>query len=199
MLGHAIGLLYDPQKTWDDIAKLGSKDARKSLLGFIFMGMLPAIAFYIGTTKVGWTIIGDEPVRITPESAIPLAVLFYFALMGAVVCVGGMLSWMSSTYQSDVKYYVGVAFMGYCCTPIFLAGIAAAYPIWWLDILLATLACGYAIRLVYIGLPKVVNIPEDQGFLFASAAFAVALVYVVVVLTATVILWEYIATPVFTN
>lgn len=43
------------------------------------------------------------------------------------------------------------------------------------------------------------NVPEDLGFLYASAVFAVALVYVVVVLVGTVLVWEYVAAPVFTN
>lgn len=199
MLGNMIGLMYDPVSTWEKIAKTSTKETKKALIGFIFMGMLPAISFYIGTTHFGWTIIGDEPIRLTSESAIPLAVLFYFALMGSMVCIGAMLVWMASTYSSKLKTYMGVVFMGYCCTPIFIAGIAAVFPIWWLDILLATLACSYAIRLVYLGLPITANVPEDRGFLYASAAFAVALVYMVLVLTATVISWEYIATPVFTN
>lgn len=43
------------------------------------------------------------------------------------------------------------------------------------------------------------HVPEELGMLYASALFAVALVYVVVVLGATVILWEYIAAPVFVD
>ena len=199
MLGNMIGLMHDPEGTWAKIARTSSKDTKKAFIGFIFMGMLPALAFYIGTTHFGWTIIGDEPVKITPGSAIPLAVLFYFALMGGLLFIGAMLVWMSSTYASNLKIYKGMVFMGYCCTPVFIAGIAAVYPIWWLDIILATLACSYAIRLVYLGLPITVNMPKDRGFLYASAAFAVALVYVVLVLVATVIMWEYVATPVFTN
>ena len=89
--------------------------------------------------------------------------------------------------------------MGLCCSPVFLAGIFAVYPIWWFDLLLATAACSYAIRLMYLGIPDVMHVPEDQGFLYASAIFAMALVYVVVVLVATVLLWEYVAAPVFTN
>ena len=89
--------------------------------------------------------------------------------------------------------------MGLCCSPVFLAGIFAVYPIWWLDLLLAIAACSYAIRLMYLGIPDVMNVPEDQGFLYASAIFAVSLVYVVVVLVATVLLWEYVAAPVFTD
>ena len=89
--------------------------------------------------------------------------------------------------------------MGYSCMPIFVAAFFALRPIWWLDIILATLACCYAIRLIYMGVPALMNVPEDRGMLYASALFAVALVYAVVILVATVILWEYVALPVFVD
>ena len=57
----------------------------------------------------------------------------------------------------------------------------------------------YSIRLLYLGVPKLMQVPEDLGMLYASALFAVALVYAVVVLGATVILWEYVAAPVFVD
>ena len=43
------------------------------------------------------------------------------------------------------------------------------------------------------------NVPEVIGFLYACAVFDVALLYVVLVLVGTVLVWEYVAAPVFTN
>lgn len=199
MFGHMFGMMFHPQSEWNKIASLSDREIKKLLPFPIVMALLPAIAFYIGTTETGWKVLGDSVTRITPESAIPISVLFYAAIMGAVVYIGWMVHWMSSTYDGQSFTIKGIVLMGYACTPIFLAGLFALYPIWWLDMLLATAACGYAIRLVYLGVPAMMNIPEDRGFLYASAVFMVALVYVVVVLVATTILWEYVATPVFTD
>lgn len=199
MIGHIFGLLYDPQTEWKKIAELSDEALKRMSVYFIFLGMIPAIGFYIGTTQFGWSIGDGDPVRITEESAIPLVVLFYFALMGALVFIGLMVHWMSKTYSASLHAYKGFVFMGLCCTPVFLAGAFAAYPIWWLDVIIATAACSYAIRLIYLGIPGVMKVPEDLGFLYASAVFAVALVYVVAVLVATVLLWAYVAAPVFTN
>ena len=87
--------------------------------------------------------------------------------------------------------------MGYACTPIFLAGALAAYPVWWLNIMVGTGAAVYVIYMVYMAVPLLMGVPWDRGFLYASAVFMVALVYVVVVLVSMAIVWEYIATPVF--
>jgi len=199
MFGHMFGVLFNPDTEWQKMAALSEKEIKKLLPFPIFMALLPAIAFYIGTTETGWTILGNDVTRITPESAIPISVLFYAAIMGAVIYIGWMIHWMSATYDADSFAIKGVVLMGYACTPIFIAGLAALYPVWWFDILLATAACGYAIRLVYLGVPAMMKVPGDRGFLYASAVFLIALVYMVLVLVATVILWEYVATPVFVD
>ena len=199
MIQHIFGLLRDPQGEWEKIAALPDKTINPSLIFFIALAALPAIGFFFGTTQTGWIIGDGDSVRITVASAIPLAVMFYLAVVSGLVFIGFMMHWMSKTYDANSGPVKAVVFMGYCFSPIFLGGIFAAYPIWWLDLLIGTAACGYAIRLVYLGIPSMLKVPEDRGFLYASAVFMVALVYVVVVLTATVILWEFVAAPVFTN
>lgn len=199
MFNHIFGIIFSPQTEWGKIAALSDTQIKRMLPYPIIMALLPAIGFYVGTTQVGWKIIGDDVTRLSPESAIPLTVLFYCAIMGAVVFIGWMVNWMSSTYDANSFAIKGVVLIGYAVTPVFLAGALAFYPIWWLDILIATVACSYAARLLYLGVPPMMHVPEDRGFLYASAVFMIALVYMVVVLTATAILWEYVATPTFVD
>ena len=199
MISHIFGLLQNPQQEWLKIAAESDRRIKRSFIYFIFMAMLPAIGVFIGITQTGWVIGGGDPVRITVASAIPLSVLFYGALLGGVIFIGWMVHWMASTYNADSFPIKSCVMMGYACSPIFLAGVLAAYPIWWVDLFLAIGACSYAIRLIYLGLPSMMKVPEEQGFLYASAVFMVALVYVVVVLVATAILWEFVTFPVFTN
>lgn len=199
MIAHIFGLLRDPQTEWKKIASESDAVINRGMLVFILLAALPAIGFFVGTTQTGWVVGDSGTVRITVSSAIPLAVLFYLAIVAGLVFIGYMMHWMSKTYDASSTLIKAIVFMGYCFTPIFLAGILAVYPIWWVDLLVGTAACGYAIRLVYLGIPDMLRVPEDRGFLYASAVFMIALVYVVVVLTATVILWEFVAAPVFTN
>jgi len=199
MFWSIFGLFLKPESAWRDIGARSDKEIKKLLPYPIFMALLPAFAFYYGATVTGWKVIGDNATRMTPESAIPISVLFYVALIGAIVFIGWMIHWMSATYNANSFVIKGIVLMGYASTPIFLTGLFAIYPVWWFDLLLATAACGYAIRLVYLGVPVMMKVPEDRGFLYASAVFLVALVYIVAMLTATAILWEHVATPVFTD
>ena len=65
--------------------------------------------------------------------------------------------------------------------------------------ILGCAAAGYAIYLLYIGVPIVMRIPAERGFLFASAMVGVGLVGCATLLGVTVILWEMGAMPVFTD
>ncbi len=199
MFGYIPGLMINPRKQWHAIAALTDEEIKRLLPYPIFMALLPPLAWYIGTTKVGWTVGGDDVVRITEGSAIPLIVLGYIALLGAVVFIGLMINWMSQTYQSEAFPIKGVVLMGYACTPIFLAGACAVYPVWWIDIALGTVAAIYTTYLIYMAIPIMMGVPWDRGFLYASAVFMIALVYVVVILVGVTIIWEYIATPIFIN
>ncbi len=201
MLGHIIGLFSNPVEEWKKIAAYSDEQLKRKILGFLLLGLIPPVAAYIGITKVGWLILGGgvERIKITAESAIPGVVLFYVAIIGAAVFIGFMMHWMSKTYGVSTSKARGLVFVFYCNVPVYLAGLKMAYPLWWIDMILATAACSYAIRLLYLGISPMMGVPEDRGFLYASAAFAVSLVYVVAVLTATVIAWEYVAMPVFTD
>ena len=199
MFAHIFGIIFHPQTEWEKIAGLPDNDIKRLLPYPIIMALLPAVAFYFGTTQIGWKVIGDDITRLAPEIAISLTVLFYCALMGAVIFIGWMINWMAGTYDANSFIIKGVVLVAYAVTPIFLAGILAFYPIWWLDIFVATIACCYAARLLYLGVPPMMHVPEDRGFLYASAVFMMALVYMVVVLAATAILWEYVATPTFVD
>ena len=199
MFGYIPGLMFYPRKEWQRMSALGDEEIKRLLPYAFLMPLLPVIGAYIGVTKVGWSVVGEDVVTVTEASAIPLIVMVYFALLGGIVFIGLMVSWMSQTYQTKPFPIKGVVLMSYACTPMFLAGTLAVYPIWWLDIFVGSAAAVYVIYLVYIAVPSMMQVPWDRGFLYASAVFMVALVYTVVLLVGTAMIWEYVATPVFTN
>ena len=197
-MSEIFGIIFRPTATWQTLASKSERSIKARLLLILMLAALPAVCFFYGSTVTGWP-SGGETVRLTQESAIPLAVLFYAAQLSTIVVIGLMANWMAKTYDADSFPMKGIVMVGYACVPVLLTSLLALYPIWWLDLIVATAACCYTVRLVYLGVPPMMKVPEDRGMLFASALFAVFLVYAVVILVATVILWEYVATPVFTD
>jgi len=97
---------------------------------------------------------------------------------------------------STIRAIAGTFFIP---APLFLVGIFQLVPILWLNLLVGLPALAYTVFLLYVGIPAVMEIPAERGFLFASAVLAVGLVGLVGLLAVTVILWGIGIGPVFTH
>ncbi|MFD1215151.1 Yip1 family protein [Microbulbifer celer] len=198
MLNHLYGLMVKPRSQWQEIAGLSEKGLNRQLPYVIILASLPALAWFFGTTQIGWSIGNGGQVRtLTSNSALSLVAVFYLTMILAVIAIGFFIHWMAKTYGAKSHPMKGMVIAGFTATPIFIAGAAGLYPVLWLDILLATIAVAYAVYLLYLGIPIVLDVSEERGFLFASAVVTVCLVMAVVVMVSTVLFWSYVAAPVF--
>lgn len=197
---HLVGLFTRPDAEWSAIAA-----RRHTLIGVLAghvvpLALLPTFAWYYGVTRVGWTLPDGELVyRMTPDSTVLIIGLFFWAMVIGTAGLGFMVHWMSRTYGSSASLANAMALAAYTNTPLFLAGIVGLRPALWTDLVIGTVAACYAVYLLYLGIPHMMQVPKERGYLFASAALAVALVMFIGLMGATVILWELGAMPVFTD
>ena len=200
MIQHTFGLLVRPSAQWRTVADLPESSFLTLVLYPCIFAILPAVAWYYGTSRVGWT-VGDqgEAIKLTVESARQISVLFYLTMLASVVVIGYFVHWMSDTYGADSSLTKGIVIVGLTCTPLFIAGLVGFYPLLWIDLLIGVVAVSWSVYLLYLGIPLVMNIPEERGFLFSSAVVGVALVIFICVMVGSVILWEYGAAPAFTD
>jgi len=200
MIQHTFGLLTRPSAQWRTIANLPEDSFRTLLLYPCFLAILPAVAWYYGTSRVGWT-VGDqgETIKLTVESARQITILFYLAMLGSVAVIGHFVHWMSDTYGADSSLTKGIVIVGLTSTPLFIAGLVGFYPLLWIDLLIGVAAVSWSVYLLYLGIPIVMGIPEERGFLFSSAVVGVALVILICMMVGSVILWDYGAAPAFTD
>lgn len=197
MINHAIGLLFTPKGSWTKIR--ANADGVGGLIYTLVLAVLPCVAWYYGTTQIGWSIGNGEMTRLTEASAMPIIVLFYLAMVSTIVIIGYFTHWMSSEYGAASSLLKGIAIASYASTPMFFAGLVGFYPSLWVDMLVGVAAVGWALYLLYVGIPIVMEIPEERGFLFASAIVAVCLVQLVVIIVASVILWDLGVAPEYVN
>jgi hypothetical protein len=199
MFKHALGLLFQPSQEWKNVADLPDATLRTLVLLPCILALIPAVAWYYGTTQVGWTVGSGDPVKLTAESARAIIILFYFAMVTAVAIIGYFIHWMSDTYGADSSFAKGIVIAGLTATPLFLAGATGFYPVLWLDMLIGVVAVCWAVYLLYLGIPIVMKIPEERGFLFSSAVIAICLVMFICIMVGSVILWDFGAAPAFTD
>lgn len=164
------------------------------------MALLPAVAWYFGTTQIGWSVGDDgEQIRLTRESARIICILFYLTMIVCVAIIGYFIHWMAETYGAQTTITRGIVTSGLIATPLFIAGLVGFHPILWLDMLIGVVAVCWAVYLMYLGIPIMMRVPEERGFLYSSAVLAIAMVILICLMVGSVILWDFGAAPAFTD
>jgi len=190
ILNHLWGLVSSPNKEWESIRNEPNTLTRHYLAHTIILAAIPAVSGYIGTTQVGWSVGSNGTLyKLTSESALQLAGLFYIAMIAGVFMLGKFVDFLSTTYQDEETSLRGVALASYTSTPLFVVGLVALYPVIWLNMLLVLVATGYTLYLLYEGIPILMKMPPERGFMFASAVVTVGLVLLIGILAITVIFW----------
>lgn len=199
MISNVFATIFTPHRQWQSIAGNPPTSIASPLLYTMIMAIIPAVAWYFGSTRVGWAIGDGDIIRLTTNSAMAMMVLFYIAMIGCIGVVGYMIHWMSITYGANSSLAKGLTITACAATPLFLSGFCGFYPQFWVTLLLGITTFSYGAYLLYTGIPIVMNIPEERGFLFSSAVVGVCLVILIALMGATIIFWDMGAAPSFTD
>ncbi|WP_207063674.1 Yip1 family protein [Motiliproteus sp. SC1-56] len=198
ILQHMFGVLSHPRDEWKLIREEHYSAIKCYGSHMVFLAAIPPLAAFIGTTQVGWSPVGNEFVKLTVGSALPIAIAFYFALLAGAGLMAWLIHWMEKTYGSRSSFDECMVLTAFTATPMFLAGLAALYPVLWFNVLVGMAGLAYTIYLLYTGVPVLMKIPEDRGFFFASSILMVGMILLVGMLAVTAILWGTVLTPRFT-
>ncbi len=196
---HIVGLFTDPVEQWKKIRTQHNSAGGGSVAHVFLLAAIPAISGYIGTTQVGWRIGVGEPIRITGDSAFAIAIIYYLALLIGVFSIGWVIHLLGKAYEVEKPLPMCIALAAYTATPLFLIGLMEIYPVLWLNMLLGLPALAYTVYLLYSGLPIMMDISPERGFLYSSAVLAVGLIALVSLLGMTALLWGMGLQPIFAN
>lgn len=198
MLGNPISVLLTPTKHWQLFASKTHSQLKTVIPYLLIMALLPSVSWFYGTTQVGWQIDdGSDVIRLTEASALKIAIAMYGALIFAVVVLGVFCHWMSRTFNSESSNLKGISLVALTATPFFIFSLAGFYPSLEIDIALGIIAIVWWVYLLFTGLPIAMNIPKDQGFMYAAALMTAAFTIFISMLGVTTILWGFGVTPVF--
>lgn len=199
MFGHIIGLFTNPVNEWRSIRKELEKDSCQYTKLVFLMALIPPLSGLIGTTQFGWKIGVAEPVKLTMSSALTISIGYYFAIVLGIFIMGYVIKWMGQTYVKSVRLSESVALAAFVSVPLVLVGIFEIYPILWVNFLIGLMALGYSVFLLYTGLPIIMDIPKEKGFLYSTAILGFGMVALVGMLVVTALLWGVGLEPSFTR
>ena len=170
ILNHIWGLYAHPMDEWKTI------DAKResivnSLTHILFVALLPCAAAYYASAHIGWSVGARESIFLTTFA---LAYLVY---------------WMAKTFGADPSFTQSLELAAYTATPVIMSGVAALYPELWFVSLIFLAGVAYSVYLLYAGIPVIMHIPEERGFLYASSVVTAGLILMVILMVTTAILW----------
>ncbi len=198
MFGHIIGLFSNPISEWHKIrVKIENNTCQYTVLVFV-LALIPPVSGFIGTTQFGWQIGTAAPVKLTVSSALTISVGYYFAIVLGIFVMGYVIKWMGQTYVKSVRLSESVSLAAFVATPLLLIGVFEIFPILWVNFLVGLMALGYSVFLLYSGLPILMDIPKEQGFLYATAILGFGMVALISLLVLTALLWGVGLEPSFT-
>ncbi len=196
LLDHTLGIFTHPAKEWRIIRGEHRSKTQEFLTHVPLIALIPTVCFYYGVTSVGWSLAGGEPVFLTVNSALVLCLFSYLAALVGVWLFGEFINWMAATYSdTPIDPHHGMAMAVYVTVPLFLAGVAGAYPVLWLNAIATVVAGAYSIYLIYEGIPILMNIDKNRAFLYSSSILTVALVLLVSLRIGTVLIWGLVFGP----
>lgn len=199
LFGNPLSVLYRPDSHWQELSNLPLTKFPPQILAPLILALIPAYAWYHGITEVGWRVADGESVKLTKESALPIIILFYCAMIVSLGIIGYMTHWMSKTYDAETTVAKGMVIVGHVATPLFIAGAVGYHPVLWLDLLIGIVAVSWSVYLLYTGIPLAMKLTREQGFLYASAVAGVCLVILICIMVSSVLLWDFGFAPVFVD
>ena len=197
MLHHIWGLLSHPHNEWDRINGEIRDQGHDYIWHLLVLAAIPGLASYIGATQIGWSVTGLDPVQLTHGSALVMSVISYIAIIGAIITLGLFAHWMSETFGSQPSYQRCIIFAAYVATPLYLCGLMALYPSLPLTLFGVLAGITYAVYLLYVGMPYIMGISFERGFMFATSLVCAGLVVLVVMKVASALAWQFGFGPVF--
>ncbi|MGL4474363.1 MAG: Yip1 family protein [Shewanella sp.] len=190
ILDHIKGLYTHPKEEWHHIDD--NHESIADSLGHIFLvALIPAICSYFANAHIGWDLGVGDKLFLTNESAIFMSIATYFGLIGGVFALAYLIFWMAKTFDSTPTYTQSFELAVYTATPLFMVGFGALYPVIWVMMLVGLVGLTYSVYLLYTGVPIMMHIPEEKGFIYASSVVTAGLVLLVALMTGSVIIWSF--------
>ncbi|WP_371188801.1 Yip1 family protein [Thalassotalea maritima] len=188
ILNHIWGLYAHPKTEWADIDNR-HESMIYGLSHIMLVALIPSICGYFAAAYIGWQIGVGDPITITKQSALMLAISMYVAIMVGIFALAYLIRWMANTFDSNPSFTQCLELAAYTATPVMMAGLAALYPVLWFVALVGCVAVAYSVYLLYSGIPIMMHIPEEKGFIYSSSIVTVGLVLLVCILAGTAIMW----------
>lgn len=164
----ALGMLLHPQASWEAI-EAEPPERRGLLVGYVApLAAVPAICGVAGPLMFGFN-IANIGVHMSTLGLVMGGAAGWLATLVGVYLLALFVSAIAPRFGGEHGRGRALKLVAYAGTALWIGGLAQLYPN--LGILVGVLAGLYSLYALYLGLPRLMRIPEDRRL----NAFAVVL------------------------
>jgi hypothetical protein len=181
-------ILFSPNQVFQAVADESPPASRVFFRFAIWIGLLPPVFAYIGTTLFGWR-LGVEPVFLPQSTVLAVCIAYFVALLFGFLSGAVVARWMAVTYDASQSLGRCLALLAIVGAPLAVGSVVHLYPHVFFNVLVLVPVLIWCMYLLYRGLPIVLATGPNRGMLMASALIAYLFVAFVSLLGITVALW----------
>ncbi|MDR2173475.1 MAG: YIP1 family protein [Burkholderiales bacterium] len=166
-------ILLSPVKEWGVIDKESATVNSLYTNYAVFLALIPAVAGFIGNSLVGVTIFGIT-VRTPVISGLVMAIMTYALILGMLYVMALIINALAPQFDTKPNLVQALKVAVYSATPAWVVSVLMIIPAFSPLVALASI---YSLVLCWLGLPKLMKVPEEKKVIFSI----VVLVSVIVV------------------
>jgi uncharacterized membrane protein len=177
LVERAKEIILKPQETWEKIKgeETTIKELYTSYAGIL--ALIPAIASFIGMSLIGTSFMGFH-YRAPIATGLVHAILQYALTLVGVYVVAFIIDALAPKFESKKNMLAAMKVAVYASTPAWIAGILGIIPVLSVLIILASL---YGLYLFYVGLPILMETPQEKAMGYFVVVIVVAIIVSVLI------------------
>ena len=186
------GLYTQPKIQWHRVDSQHDS-LNYSLTHLALIALIPAISAYFSLAHLGWNLgsNSNEAIFFSPAQALGLAVILYVGLVAGVFALAYLIFWMARTFGASPNFSHSIELAAYAATPLFMAGLVLFYPKLIVVMVVGLAGLAYSTYLLHSGIPIVMRIPPERGFIYAMSVITGAWVLLLCAIVAAIMLWSW--------
>jgi hypothetical protein len=157
-------ILFDPVAAWAVIEKDAGDPVYVLSRYVAFLVFIPALASFVGATLIGVIAPGGGIIRAGLVDGLFGAIFGYATSCVMVLLLGLIIDLLAPTFGGRRDFEDAFKLAVYSLTPLWLAGIFLILP----GMRFLQLTGCYSIYLLWLGIPRLMKVPEQQAANFTA-------------------------------
>jgi len=181
LLARARGILLAPRDTWPAIVAEPASAASIYTGWVLWLAAIPPLASFIGMAAFGISVPFVGTLRLGLGSLLRQLLLSYALALVMVFVMALIVEALAPSFGGSKDRLQALKAVAYAYTPVWIVGVFGLIPqLMGLSVLLRLAAAGYAIYLLYLGLPATMKCPQDKAAGYAAVSVVIGIVLAIV-------------------